>query len=299
MSEEARYPFVVVDVAASLSDDASAELFELGAQGVEERDATTLLKQAGDAGVTLVASFGDHEEAAAALNVLKDQHPSWVPRLEEVVGDAWRDAWKEHFAPFALTPKITIRPPWHPAVESRPGVRVLELEPGRAFGTGLHATTGLVAEVLDARADALAGKRFLDLGCGSGILSLVALALGAGQGVAVDIDEEAIGCTLENAARNGMVDRIHAFAGTSGDITEKFPWVLANIEARVLLPEAQRIAACVAKGGSLVLSGILEAEENAVRDAYLQRCSTLRHLETRRRGEGGDGWVAIVFEATG
>src|SRR5437899_10686372 len=110
----------------------SGTLFELGAQGVEERDETTLVK--GAAGkVTLVASFASHDEANEAIAEID---PGFNPRLEEIVGDAWRDAWKEHFRPFAITSEIVIRPPWE-KYEEKPGDLVLVLEPGRAFGTGL------------------------------------------------------------------------------------------------------------------------------------------------------------------
>jgi len=104
------------------------------------------------------------------------EHHDGAPRLEEVVGDAWRDAWKEHFRPFAITRSIVIRPPWESYAE-KPGEQVLVLEPGRAFGTGLHETTSLVARVLEARRGELVGKTVLDVGCGSGILALVALFL--------------------------------------------------------------------------------------------------------------------------
>src|SRR5262249_53880353 len=162
------------------------------------------------------------DEAEAALLAIG---PELAPRVEEVVGDAWRDAWKEHFAPFALTPTITVAPPWIKTGGEAEGVRVLVLEPGRAFGTGLHASTSLVAEIRDARRDALAGREVLDLGCGSGILALVALLCGASRALAIDVDAEVIEIVRENADRNGLADRVEARAGTVDSVTRAFPVV--------------------------------------------------------------------------
>jgi ribosomal protein L11 methyltransferase len=295
-SNEARYPFVAVDAAPDASDEIAAALFELGATGVEERDASTLVRGATAEKVTLVGSFATREEADAAILALADAVPDGSPRLEEVVGDAWRDAWKEHFAPFALTPRITVVPPWspHPALDA--GSVALELEPGRAFGTGLHASTSLVSEILDASRGALAGREVLDMGTGSGILALVALLCGAARVVAMDLDADVIDVVRENAARNGLGDRVEARAGTVEAVTRAFPWVLANIEARVLKPLAGELARVLAPSGTLVLSGILESEHDEV--VRLYAAQGLAHAGTRRRGDAaGEAWVAIVLTA--
>lgn len=280
------YPYVAVDVDAETSDEASSELFDLGALGVEERDATTLLK--GAAGkTTLVASFATHDEANDAIAALP---VAWSPRLEEVVGDAWRDEWKKHFHPFAVCPGVVVRPPWE-AYDAKPGELVLELEPGRAFGTGLHETTSLVAGALHGHRAELSGARVLDVGCGSGILSLIALALGARSARAIDIEADAAAVTLENAARNAMTDRVHADTTDVAEIAETYPIVLANIEARVLVPLAKAIASRVAPGGLLVLSGVLAPQEAEVRAAY----TDMDHVTTLAKGE----WVAIQMRAKG
>ncbi|WP_437315198.1 50S ribosomal protein L11 methyltransferase [Sorangium sp. So ce385] len=307
---EPRYPFVAVDVPEPEADEIAAALFELGASGVEQRDEQTLVRGARSGQVTLVASFEDHGEAEAAIAALGELSPPLAARLEEVVGDAWRDAWKEHFAPFALTPTITVVPPWIERAPEREGERVLLLEPGRAFGTGLHATTALVAELLDEHAAELRGREILDVGTGSGILALVALLLGAERAVAIDNDDDVIEVVHENAARNGLEGRIEASAGVVEQVTRRFPWVVANIEARVLRPMAPELARVLAPGGWLILSGILESE----RDDLVARYTSLplAHVATRPdpasgRGEraagrgdaGGEGWVALLFRAPG
>ncbi len=278
---EPRFPFVHVDVSEEEADATSSLLFDLGAQGVEERDATTLVK--GTAGkVTLVASFATHEEAEAAVAEID---ASLSPRVEEIVGDAWRDAWKEHFRPFEIAPGIVVRPPWEPY--EGPSRVLLELEPGRAFGTGLHETTSLVAGVLAERAGELTGKALLDVGTGSGILAILALKLGAARARATDIDGDAIEVAKENAARNGVGARFDAGTAELGSIEETFPVVLANIEARVLVPMAPELGAHVAAGGLLVLSGILVPQKDEVVAAY----AGLDLIAAPEKGE----WIALVF----
>jgi len=284
--ETPRYPYVAIDVPESESEEAGALLFELGAGGVEQRDATTLARGASGL-VTLVASFETHDEARAAVSELP---PAWSPRVEEVVGDAWRDAWKQHFEPFRICTGVVVCPPWREPAAA-PGEHVVILEPGRAFGTGLHETTSLVAEVL--RDTPLAGVRVLDVGCGSGVLALVALSLGASAARAIDVDPDAVAVTRENAARNAVGDRVVADETPVERVAEAYPVVLANIEARTLAQLAPAILARVAPGGRLVLSGILAEDVAAdqleqVRRAY----ASLREREVRRKGE----WVAVVYE---
>lgn len=282
---EPRFPFLLLDTTeGDEAEEMGALLFDLGAQGVEERDATTLVK--GVAGkVTLVASFATHDEANAAMAEIE---PRFSPRIEEIVGDGWRDAWKEHFRPFAVCDGIVIRPPWEPYAP-KPGEDVLELEPGRAFGTGLHETTSLVAQALKANGSDVAGRQMLDVGCGSGILALLALKLGAAHARAIDVDGDAIEVTRENAARNGMSERIDADTTNIDDIRDAFPVVVANIEARVLIPMAKTLMGRVLPSGLLVLSGILVPQRDDVIEAY----KAFALLDAPAKGE----WVAIVLRA--
>jgi ribosomal protein L11 methyltransferase len=261
---EPRYPFVHVDVAPDDVDEISALLFELGAEGVEERDETTLAKNASSGKVTLVGAFPTRAEAESAIAELD---AALAPRYEEVVGDAWRDAWKEHYKPYAIAEGLVVRPPWE-AYEAKAGEKVLELEPGRAFGTGLHETTRLVARAIQAHAAEVQGKLAIDVGCGSGILALAAVALGAERAIAVDNDPEAIDVTRENAARNGLEARIDASTTDVAALDASAPLVLANIEARVLVPMAPDLKKRVAPGGLLLLSGILVPQKDEVRAAY-------------------------------
>src|SRR5262249_50900336 len=154
--------------------------------------------------VTLVASFEDDESAAEAVEAFRDRYAAHV---EHVVGDAWRDEWRKYFKPTRLGERLVIRPSWEP-FEKQDGDVVLVIDPGRAFGAGLHETTRLVLRAIDARIRG--GERVLDVGCGSGILAIGALLLGAGDAVATDVDPEAVEVTNENAVLNGVADRIAA-----------------------------------------------------------------------------------------
>ena len=287
---EPRYPFVHVDVGHDEVDETSALLFELGAEGVEERDETTLVKNAVNGKVTLVAAFPNREDAEAAIAELEAALPSRAPRYEEVVGDAWRDAWKEHYQPDAIAEGLVVRPPWEP-YEAKAGEKVLELEPGRAFGTGLHETTRLVARAIRAHASEVQGKLVIDVGCGSGILALAALALGAAKAVAIDNDPEAIDVTRENAARNALTDRCEASTTDIAALDLQAPLVLANIEARILIPMAADLQRRVAPGGLLLLSGILVPQKDDVRAAY----PDMELLESPALGE----WVLLALRKAG
>ncbi|MGD0675534.1 MAG: 50S ribosomal protein L11 methyltransferase [Polyangiaceae bacterium] len=293
-ASEPRFPIVTVDVAEDEADEGGVRLFELGAAGVEHRDATTLVHAERGATVRLVASFATADEARAAAEALPD---AWCPRAGEIVGDAWLDAWKAHFEPFVLCQtarvRVVVRPPWV-AYARLEDEQVIVLEPGRAFGTGLHETTRLVAQILAERAASIADDEVLDVGCGSGILSLVALALGASGARAVDIDPDAIAVTHENADRNGWGGRIQADDRRLDALGTRYPTVLANIEARTLVAMAPSLMACVASGGTLVLGGILAPEVSPsqwqdVRDAY----AAMAVDELRRDGE----WMAVALRA--
>ncbi|WP_394823279.1 50S ribosomal protein L11 methyltransferase [Pendulispora albinea] len=285
---EPRFYFVVVDIDPTLAEDAGVLFFELGATGVEERDQTTLVK--GPSGKTsLVASFNSREEAESA----RDQvDASWSPRIEELVGDAWRDAWKEHFRPFEITPGIVVCPPWEKYAGS--ARYVLELEPGRAFGTGLHETTSLVAGVLSDHRDTYRDGHVLDVGCGSGILALLALLLGAADARAIDNDPDVIDVARENAERNHLEARLTVDTTPVEQITSEYDMVLANIEADVLIALAAPISKCVKPGKLLVLSGVLATQHDRVRAAYSDfEAPEAAQVGTgvRARGE----WVALVL----
>jgi ribosomal protein L11 methyltransferase len=284
---EPRYPYVHVEAPLADSEELSALLFELGAQGVEERDATTLDKPlTPGAEVMLVASFETLTDANDALAALLELDPPRPGRLEFVVGDAWRDAWRAHFKPTRIGRRLVVRPSWEP-YEAQPDDVVLTIDPGRAFGTGTHETTRLVLTEIDARVRG--GETVLDVGAGTGILAVAALLFGAKSAVCIDNDADTVGVVVETAERNGVAGRLDAGTTPVEALADSFDLVLANIEARVLIPLAGVIAPRVAPGGTLVLSGILVGQEDDVIAAY----SGLRCEARPTIGE----WAAIVLRA--
>lgn len=280
---EPRYPYVHVDVASDDADLVASRLFDLGALGLEERDSSTLARPGGEAAVTLVASFPDEATALAAQQDLGADYPT---HIEHVVGDAWRDGWRAYWKPMRVAQRLVVVPSWE-KYEPQPNDIVLELDPGQAFGTGTHETTQLLLGEIEGRVTP--GVKLLDVGCGSGILSIAALKLGAGHAIALDNDPLAVDATRENAERNGVAERMQASGADVETLHEAFPLVLANIEARVLVPLAAAIAARVAPRGLLLLSGLLATDVDTVRAAYAK----FSELARPARGE----WRALVLQA--
>lgn len=280
---EPRYPYLHVAVPSAEVDLASSALFDLGALGIEERDASTLLKSAGPDTSLLVASFADDASAQAARAEL-----GYPAELEHVVGDAWRDGWRAYFKPLRVGPRFVVRPSWE-AYEARPEDLVITLDPGQAFGTGTHETTQLLLGALSEHVRP--GMRVLDVGTGSGILAVGACLLGAAHVIAVDVDELAVTATNENAAANGVAARVSASQTPVEQLREQFPLVLANIEARVLVPLAPVIMERVAPGGTLLLSGLLHADAEQVARVSAAYGS-MRVLAEPRAGE----WYAVVLQ---
>jgi ribosomal protein L11 methyltransferase len=184
----------------------------------------------------------------------------------EVIEDqAWERAWMEHYRPMKFAGKLWVCPTGQEQREEN--TVCLILDPGLAFGTGTHPTTALCLEWLASHE--LAGKTVIDYGCGSGILAIAALLLGAKMVYAVDIDPQAITATECNAAKNNVQDKIvcclpEQFKSTNvqGDV------VLANILAKPLIDMVGQIAGLVVSNGQLVLSGILAEQADSVIDAY-------------------------------
>jgi ribosomal protein L11 methyltransferase len=207
----------------------------------------------------------------------------------------WANAWKAHFPVLRIGRRIVIRPTWR-RHRRRPGDVVLALDPGMAFGTGLHPTTRLCLATLESLADrgilATAGPaggpaRVLDVGSGSGILSIAAAMLGAGSVLAVDVDPIAVDATAANARRNRLGRVIRARAGSAPSGEGPFDIVLANLIASLLITLADGLVEDLRPGGTLLASGIFENREAAVVEAF-----RARGLEITGRLAEGD-WVAL------
>jgi ribosomal protein L11 methyltransferase len=275
----ARYPHVHVVVPAADVELASMELWELGASGIEERDGGTMNAPDAGVGLTLVASFAQEAEAHAAARMLSQR---WPARVAFVEGDAWREAYKAYFKPTRVGDRLVVKPSWETHAASPDDV-VLTLDPGGAFGTGTHESTRLVLEALQQHVRR--GMHVLDVGCGSGILAIACLLLGASRARAIDVDPEAVRASRENALANAVLERLEVSAETLGAIRDRYPLVLANIESRVLLPLCSALCARVEPGGVLIVSGLLSYEREPMLRAYAE-------FEPLRVTEQGE-WIAL------
>ncbi|MBK9036354.1 MAG: 50S ribosomal protein L11 methyltransferase [Myxococcales bacterium] len=208
-----------------------------------------------------VAAFAD-----AGLGV----DPATVRAQPALPEAEWRDAWKRYFHVTRVSPRIVVVPSWETYAPTPDDV-VIALDPGMAFGTGTHASTRLVLEELDRlHADGLAPTRVLDVGCGSGILAIAAVKLWPGATVvAVDTDPIAVAASAENAGVNQVGGQIAASVTPVGEVDGAFELVLANIQAHVLRELLGGIAPRVAPGGTLVMSGLLSPQAEAVADEYV------------------------------
>lgn len=200
----------------------------------------------------------------------------------------WADAWKAYFPVMRVGRRLVIRPTWR-RHRRRADDIVLALDPGMAFGTGLHPTTRLCLAGIEALADrgVLAGARVLDVGCGSGILAIAALKLGAATALGVDTDPIAVEATLVNARRNALVRRIRARDGSLPSGEPRFDVVLANLIAGVLVPLAPALRDELRPGGALLASGIFVDRETEVASAFESA-----GLGVTARWTVGD-WVAL------
>ncbi|MCR5482091.1 MAG: 50S ribosomal protein L11 methyltransferase [Clostridia bacterium] len=205
----------------------------------------------------------------------------------EVVDDGqWKDNWKQYFKPSRLTERLVVKPTWED-YEADENDLVIELDPGMAFGTGTHETTSLCLKLLEKYG--AKGKKILDAGSGSGILSIAAVLLGAKEAVGVDIDPTAVEVGRENVEQNGLSSKIRI---VEGDLTKgigyKADVILANIMADIVKLITPDVPAHLEKGGIYISSGILVERRDDV--VMTIRESGFRILETVEDGE----WCAIV-----
>lgn len=237
----------------------------------------------------VIALFADDHDILAVFVDLAANYPDALAaqELKRIEDEDWERKCLVDFKPIAITDDVWICPSWlevpHPEA-----INII-LDPGLAFGTGTHATTQLCLRYLAQHPPI--GLKILDIGCGSGILAIAALKLGATYAYATDVHEQALLAFAQNATANGLISTQYQVSlpeGLPHDIT--CPLVLANILAAPLMENAAQFASYVATGGHLVLSGILPEQAPDVIAAYT---SQLRFVEQQEQ----DGWVRLVFAA--
>lgn len=224
------------------------------------------------------------EDALHWLGRLRPIEPLTVRELAEA---DWENAWKRYFFVRHVGKRLVIVPSWR-RYQPKPGEVVLDLDPGMAFGTGVHPTTRLCMHLLERHLTP--GARVLDLGTGSGILAIAAAKLGAARVRAIDLDATAARVAGENVARNGVDGCVRVEQGGLARVEagEKFHLIVANINLRVIRAILDDLTGHLAPGGVAILSGVLREHEPTLRAAIAEAGLALR--ERRREGD----WLALA-----
>ena len=248
------------------------------------------------AGYAVVAHIADEPGASTAVESTERAlwhlqafglRPVGELRVRPVEDADWAEAWKAHYVPQRIG-RVVVVPSWSNEAVGLDEVEVV-LDPGMAFGTGLHPTTRGCLRLLQAVQPM--PDRVLDVGCGSGILALAALRLGADRAVGIDTDPLAVEAATANARRNGLGDRLQATVGSlAARAAQRYPLVLANLVAVILIELAPRLAGHLAPAGTLLASGIIVPKADAVLAAMDGAGLTL----TSRLDDGE--WVTLRLE---
>ncbi|MCX7842685.1 MAG: 50S ribosomal protein L11 methyltransferase [Clostridia bacterium] len=206
----------------------------------------------------------------------------------EVDDEDWSNSWKKYYKPLHISDRVVIKPSWEQYEKSGDEI-VVELDPGMAFGTGTHETTRMCAQLLESYLSF--ADKVLDVGCGTGILAIIAAKLGAGHVTAIDIDEVAVRVTEENSKINMVQDKITACRSVLGDLLpEKHDIAVANIIADVIIDISKIVPQYLKHDGYFITSGIIKQRKQEV----LEACgnSGFKYVAEKDMGE----WVAVVFK---
>ena len=282
-----RWLALTLSVPVTVSDAVCNFLFECGTSGLQTDD---------DNGRTCITSYFDTIPPIEAIRTfLADlgvhSGAAGTDRLQvnEIAEQNWAENWKQHFTAQVIGRRLYVCPPWDNAC---PPDRIpIVIEPGMAFGTGLHSTTRGCLELLEAEVERSPTDRGLDLGTGSGILAIAMAKLGAPDIRAVDIDPVARAVAAENATRNGVADRI-TVTGSLEAAGGPFGLIVANLFANALIESAAHLVSLIEARGSIICAGFLSDDEAAVRGAYDRKGWSV----ATRREEGN--WVTLRFTAS-
>jgi ribosomal protein L11 methyltransferase len=286
-----RWLVVELSIPIEFGEGISNFLIERGAAGIEELEGDpkwkrlrTYFPQDGKETRVLYAL----RRYLKSLEKITPESPRAQFKTSSLPEQDWGENWKRFFRPVQVTPRFVIKPPWS-RVRPQKGQSSIDIIPGMAFGTGTHATTLLSIQALEETIKRK-GLCVLDVGTGSGILSIVAAKLGAKEVWGIDIDGVAVENARENVAKNRVDDIVKIRKGSLGDLRKKFDVVVANIDLKSLRRMRQPLLNHLMKGGRLILSGILEQQKEKIHHLYLGT-GVLRRIKVTQQGE----WVCLTF----
>jgi len=286
-----RWLVIELFIAKGFGEAVSNFLIEQGAKGIEELDGDLKWERLR----TYFPQDGKEKRVLHALHrylkSLKKISPE-IPRAQiktaSLPEQDWGENWKRFFKPVQVTSKFVVKPPWS-KIRLKRGQIPIDITPGMAFGTGTHATTILCIQALEERLQKR-GLSVLDVGTGSGILSIIAAKLGAKEVWGVDIDGVAVENARENVEKNHVLGIVKIRKGSIGNLQKKFDVVVANIDLKSLRRMRRPLLNHLENQGFLILSGILEEEKERIRIHYLE-IGLLRCIKETQEGE----WVCLTF----
>ena len=283
-------------LSASHADTVAAYLAEMADNGIEQ-NASPLGDPALEQIIAYLPEGVAVEQVVATITALLNELDKDDPAAssaqfvqERVEEEDWNQRWKEHFKPFKLTERLVIKPSWEPYDKLEHEI-VLEMDPGMAFGTGLHASTQLALLLIEESLASKPAQVVLDIGTGTGILGMDCALLGAVKVVGIDNDIDARTAAQENVVVNHLEAVMTIDPRDVDDLEERFDLVIANITQDVLTLLAPAILARLESGGRLVLSGILAGSQtDAIRQLYGELGLTL--IQSKSKEE----WTGLLFE---
>lgn len=261
---------------------------QLDVPAADVERASDVLWRGGPAAVSEAPLAGDRVRLVADVtdpDAFEVAEAGWVVEVVAVEADSALDAWRPWARPVRPGQRVVLQPSWLPVEGVSANDIVVLLDAGHAFGSGSHPSTRLAVRGLEALV--VSGGRVLDVGCGSGVLAVTAALLGAGRVDAIDIDPAAVSATGANADRNGVGSKIRVSSESLSALRGPYDLVVANIGARVLTELAADLHASVRVGGTVLLSGLLEAQVDEVVARFSGVEEVAREVE--------DGWAAPVL----
>jgi len=287
-----RWIKLTFQISDNLADLSAAFIADITGKGVEQ----SMPLEAHSPLLTTVTGYLDNDDIE---NNVEEQIRAFLQHLcgvapnihlEEIVEEDWGINWKKHFKPVRVSQKIIVKPTWEPYLVSHDEI-IIEIDPGLAFGTGLHASTRLALQLVEACfSDNSKPQKVLDVGTGTGILGIAAAKLGAHLVLGIDNDADAIACARDNIRQNGVDSIMTVSEKTMEMLKDQYDLVVANITSDILQNLAPQLIESMAPKGKLVLAGILAGEQaKTIERTFVNRNLTL--LTSPLEGE----WQAFLF----